>query len=198
MKDILIEFKYTIDEAVHASMEGTKCISYIGFMPWAGIITLLFCATKIQMLGSRLSDMTAYIIVGIICTTTPLILRWFAKRKVLKLPNINKKVIWCINDVELKISHEGGESKFLWNQLIRICERKRGFLLFSQPNLAQWLPKNGFKDESDIMSFRDIVRDKSLFKKHVFGKFAGIFILYIIIATILIGLYYIFNTASGG
>lgn len=199
MKDILIEFNYTLDEAVFASIECAKCISRsIVFMPWIGGSLLFGCVIGNQIFGKEFLDMAHYIVIGIVFSAIPFTVKWSAKRNVRKSPSINRQIVWNINDIELNISEKGGETRFIWSQLIRICERKRGFLLFSQPKIAQWIPKHGFKNESEIALFRDMATNKSLFEKNniISGKLIKNLILYLAIVSMLSIFYYLFNPPS--
>ena len=101
-------------------------------------------------------------VLGLVFVAMPLITRWSARRRARKLPNLNNRVKWQITDTELQNSTEGAEARFVWDKIIKIHERKNGFLLFPQPRLAHWIPKHGFESHSDIEIFREIARSKSI------------------------------------
>jgi hypothetical protein len=146
--------------AVLAAVEMTKCNVMFLLMPWFGTAMLLYCAAWILIFRKPVSDLIAAVTLGAIFATMPFITRWCAKRCARKLPSLNNLIRWQISGSELKNSTEGQEARFVWDKIVKIHETKKGFLLFSQPRLAHWLPKKGFQNESDIELFRQIVRSK--------------------------------------
>ena len=163
MKEVSAEYRYTIEEAVTATIEVTKCVfKFYVLMPWIGIALLLFCASGVFIFNWSLPDLAAAGAIGIVFTAMPILTRWSAKRRANKLPSLNNLIKWRINESELQNSTDGADARFVWEKIIRVREQNGGFLLFLQPRLAHWIPKHGFQSEIDIDLFREIVRSKSL------------------------------------
>lgn len=163
MKEVSIEYRYTLEEAVTATIEVTKCVfRFFVIMPWFGIALLVCCMAGVLIFNWRASDLTAAGVIGIVFTAMPLITRWSAKRRAGKLPSLNNLIKWRINDTGLQYSTEGAEASFVWDKIIKIHERKDCFLLFPQPRMAHWIPKHGFQNDTDIELFREIARGQSV------------------------------------
>jgi hypothetical protein len=79
-------------------------------------------------------------------------------------PSADQDVIWRIEVHELASETKGASTTFKWNMLVKVVERSDGFLLFPQPKLAHWIPKNAFEDDEQIGRFRELVRDHGLAK----------------------------------
>ena len=62
----------------------------------------------------------------------------------------------------MKNETEGAETKFMWDKLIEVEEAKSGFLLFPQPRLAHWIPKNAFRNDAELNGFRNLVRNNGI------------------------------------
>jgi hypothetical protein len=163
MKDISLEYRYTLDEAVRAAVEVTRSVIWFSrVMPWLGAVLLVVCAVSVVAFHKPISDLTATIVFGGIFAAMPLITRWSAKRRARELPSLNNLIKWEINDSELRTSTEGAEARFVWDKIIKVHENRNGFLLFPQPRLAHWIPKRAFQGESDIELFREIVKSKPI------------------------------------
>ena len=65
MKEVSAEYRYTIEEAVTATIEVTKCVfKFYVLMPWIGIALLLFCASGVFIFNWSLPDLAAAGAVG--------------------------------------------------------------------------------------------------------------------------------------
>jgi hypothetical protein len=163
MKEVSVEYRYTLKEAVTATVEVTKCVfKFFVLMPWVGIASLVFCVAGVFIFNWSAPDLAAAGVIGIVFTAMPFITRWSAKRRAKKLPSLNNLIKWRITEGELHNSTEGAEARFVWDKIIRVHERKGGFLLFPQPRIAHWIPKHGFQCDTDIDLFKEIVRSKSI------------------------------------
>jgi len=163
MKEITIQYTYTIEEAVVASVELTKSvIRWSQALPWIGIILIVSSVMALFVFDKTFADLTPPIVFGVIFATMPFLTRWTVKRRARKNPSIGNVITWEITDSGLKNSTVGAESKFVWEKLLKVEEREKGFLLFSQPRIAHWLPKHGFTGEADIVLFREIAKSKKL------------------------------------
>jgi hypothetical protein len=163
MRKVSVEYQYTLAEAITAVVEVTKCVSKGSvFLPWLGAALLLLCIVNVKGFGLPVSNLGFPFFFGVFFAATPLTVRWSAKRSARQLPSLNKMVGWHITDFELQTSTVGEDTRFVWEKIIKIQERKNGFLLFPQPRLAHWIPKHGFKSENDIQLFREIAKSKSI------------------------------------
>jgi hypothetical protein len=162
LKEVIIEYQFTLDEATAASIEVTKSVGkFTVFIPWLGLILLFFCL--LGMIASNWSalDVLPTVIVGIVFAAMPLINIWTIRRRVRKLPSLNNIIKWRITETDLHLTTEGAEARFIWDKIIKVQERRNGFLLFPQPRLAHWIPKHGFQSDTDIEMLREILRNSS-------------------------------------
>ena len=159
MESIYLEFEYTEAEAVRSVVELTRCANKsIVMLPWIGglviVMTLVFALTG----GENLFDFSALLLFGLLLASTPLLTLWTAKRDFRKNPGANKAIRWEINDEWLRNETIGTEARFVWEKLIKVVERKSGFLLFPQRRLAYWIPKRAFRGDKEMDEFRNSVR----------------------------------------
>jgi hypothetical protein len=163
MRKITIEYRYTLAEAIAAVVEVTKCVNKATvFLPWLGVALLLSCLVFVTVSGLPASGLTFPAAFGVVFVAMPHTVRWSAKRHARRLPDLNNMVKWQITDFELHNSTEGADARFEWDKIIKVQERKNGFLLFPQPRLAHWIPKHGFQSEADIQLFREFAKSKPI------------------------------------
>jgi hypothetical protein len=163
MRKVSVEYQYTLTEAVAAAVEATKCVNKsAAFLPWLGAALLLLCPAAVTEFGLPASSLTFPVVFGVFLAAMPLTVRWSAKRRARHLPSLNNRLKWEITDSELRTSAEGSDARFVWDKIIKVQERKNGFLLFPQPRLAHWIPKHGFQSEADMQLFREIAKSNSI------------------------------------
>ncbi len=163
MKEIYIEYKYTPDEAVTAMVEASKTASKISIlMPLIGGVIVIYCIVAIKYYHQPAIEYGIFSVSGIFLLLQPFFFRWVARFKVKKNPSFNNSIRWRITDSEIHSSTEGSETRFIWDKIVKIHERKGGFLICFQSPLARWIPKHGFQNETQIELFREIARSKPL------------------------------------
>jgi hypothetical protein len=131
-------------------------------MPWLGAALLLICIVTVFTTPRPALDVAPLGVLGVVFAAMPLITRMSARRRARKFPSLNNLVKWKITESELQHSMDGAEARFVWGKIIEVHEWKSGFLLFPQPRLVHWLPKHGFKNDSDIELFRELPRRKPI------------------------------------
>lgn len=162
MNDLSIEYLYTLDEAIYGIVEINRSLSkFHELAPWLGFILLVLSFVVILPSDSGFPVFVAIFIAGAWLASRPIISNFINRRYARKIPEIDQTICWKVNLEWLHISTEDSESRFAWSSLIKVRERKKGFLLFTQPRLAYWIPKHGFNDESDIERFRSMLKAKS-------------------------------------
>lgn len=163
MKQVAIEYRYTLEEAVAASLEATKSVTRFYYvMPVIGVVIVIFNLISMTSGRQSVSDLSFSIGIGLVFAAMPIIARWSARRNARRLPSLNRLIKWQFTDSEIQQTSEGAEARFGWDRIIKIHERKHGFLLFPQPRLAHWLPKHGFQNNGDIETFRELAKSKSI------------------------------------
>ena len=155
-----MEYDFTSKMAYEAIVEGFKAADITkGLVPWIGVGFFLVGSGLFFILNIFVVE--AFITAFVFLLTTVL-MRWELHRRAKHLSKINKHFKWEINEKELKSSTEGAETRFVWEKLLKIHERKNGFLLFPQKYFCYWLPKNAFRNESDVEWFRNVIKSKPL------------------------------------
>ncbi len=163
MKEITIEYKYTLEEAVRAGVEVTaSVIKYIRILPYFGGLMIFSAVYTYLMYQLPPNSIVLLLVLGTLFASMPLITRLTARQRARKLPSLNNLVTWRVTEAELITSTEGAEGRFVWDKVMKVHERKLGFLLFPQPRLAHWIPKRGFQNEEGIRLFRELVKAKGI------------------------------------
>lgn len=163
METINLEFQYTETEAVRAVIAITKSAAkFIVIMPWLGGILLAMTLILALTQGKNVLDFSALLFFGAVFVSIPALTVWSAKRNFRKNPSANKTIRWTISEQGLKNETEGAEIRFMWDKLIKVEESKSGFLLFPQPRLAHWIPKNSFRNDTEMNNFRNLARNHGI------------------------------------
>jgi len=165
---IEVKFKYTEAEAIRSVVEITRSLSKpVIFMPWIGAAMILagIALPLIQdgELFSRSSIPFLFgVLFGLLFIIIPMLTSYFARKNFRANPSANSEISWTISREDLHIKTASSEARFRWHQLVKIEEKKKGFLLFPQPRNAHWIPKSGFSCERDLDVFRDLIRNSDV------------------------------------
>lgn len=163
MDDITIEYRYSLEEAVRASVEVTHALSLPHrLFPWMSAFMIVACAVGVATAQVAVADLIFPLIFGVVGLAMPTITRWAAKRRAKKIQSLGAMIRWQISESELINSMEGSETRFAWDQLIKVQERKDGFLLFPHPRIAYWLPKSAFSNLTEITRLREMIEKQPI------------------------------------
>lgn len=165
MSEIRLEFTYTKEEAVRAnrellaSLRPTRFPRVMVVLKIAFAIFMLF--NGITMIGRRGIELVSIMVifVGLAVLFFRPFIGWMSVRSFNKLPAADKPVRWTISAERLAVEGATGSSSFQWNSIIKVRESKRGFLLFSGPLVAQWLPITSFANDADKEMFRSWIQE---------------------------------------
>jgi hypothetical protein len=166
-KDIIeIQYKYSEIEAINATREITKSVSFlVRIFPYMGYIMLgLFISMWI--LSKEFPSDLFLLIFGIVLSCYPLIVLYQAKRNFKKNPSANTTVKYIIDDSTIEIQTEGSEGKYSWEKIFRVEKRKKGMLIFPQSRIAHWIPSSVLNAES-ISFLEKIIFDKGIKYKKI-------------------------------
>lgn len=83
---------------------------------------------------------------------------WFSRREFAKRPDRGAEVSWSISDDALEVTASQGTSTLTWKALLKTVFTPQGVLLYSTSQIFNWLPRHGFKDDSDFARLEDLAR----------------------------------------
>lgn len=161
---INVKFKFSETEAVRSVVEVTKSLSPATiFMPWVGVIMIIAGIAYPLLHGDSIfSHSSIPLIMGVffgaLLVVVPLLTPLFAKKNFRSNPAADTDIEWVITNNDLLIKTAVSSARFPWHQLVKVEEKKAGFLLFPKPRTAHWMPKHGFSGEGDLEQFRDLIR----------------------------------------
>lgn len=162
MNTVTVEFPYTETEAVKGMMEMTKELGIrFRVYPFLGLFLLLLGVVFSIRVGVTQSN-GFLIIFGAVLASTPLLSRLWGKSYFKKLPIANQVVFWTFTDEGVECKSTGAQSSIAWKLLTKVKETKDGFLFFSQPRYAYWVPKHAFESESEIGSLVRIIENSGV------------------------------------
>jgi hypothetical protein len=162
MKPIFAQYRYSESEASRAAQEVTKAVApFIRFLPFLGILILVAAVFSKITLGLDEIPIVS-IILGLILSLLPLLMRFQAKKQFRKNPSANAVISWKISEVMLEITTPGSQTSFRWKMLVGMRQVSDGFLLFPQTRIAYWIPKHAFQSEEDQASFADMARNSGV------------------------------------
>jgi YcxB-like protein len=165
---IVVSFIYTEEVFLDAHRELFRAVT-----PWwrrphfFALISFsclaVICLLNPCLLGEGFTPKLLYpLLFGLLFLSLPLLIRSKARRQFRSSPYAGLQFTWRIDSARLSFETQGSTAVFEWNKLVRVEEVKEGFLLFSQPKLANWLPKSGFASSTDLDDFREYVRESGV------------------------------------
>lgn len=102
-------------------------------------------------------------IAGTIMILTPWAVSWFfGVYAPSKNPAIGETATWLISADQLSCKVRGNEVTFGWDKVQKVREIESGYLLFTGPAYAHWLPKRGFNHAQDLDAFRTFARQRQI------------------------------------
>ncbi len=81
---------------------------------------------------------------------------WFSRREFTKRPDSGAELIWSISEDALEATYPQGNSTITWKALLKMVFTPEGVLLYTAPQIFNWLPRYGFKDDADFARFKDL------------------------------------------
>ena len=81
---------------------------------------------------------------------------WFSRREFAKHPDSGAELIWSISEDALETTYPQGNSTITWKALLKMVFTPEGVLLYTAPQIFNWLPRHGFKDDADFARFEDL------------------------------------------
>ncbi len=163
MEPIKLEYRYTEDVAVQASMEITRSLSKsYTIIPWLGAVLTVMAVVRFAITGDTSGYAVLPFFLGIFFMMVPRMGIRKIRRHFRMNPMANKPLTWHIDESGLRNETEGAETRFDWDNVVKAVERKAGFILFMQARLGYWLPKEAFQGEQQMEAFRGLIRDKGL------------------------------------
>jgi YcxB-like protein len=162
-KEITASYVWTADELIKAQENHDLARCRPGFR--AGLYFLAFMAI-LAGCGSYLVNGWAFPTVlfplgGIyILFLRKYDVRWGIRRRFKKRPDRDARVVWTINDDNLRIKTEESETRQNWNQIYKARKARNGFLLYLNDAMFIWLPVTSFESEDDQVKTEALLRIK--------------------------------------
>ncbi len=89
--------------------------------------------------------------------------RWMSRRNFAKFAMLQHPIRYSFSDENVQLTTQLSEAMTPWNTIQKVEESRDFFLLFQSAFMASPLLKSGFKNESEMERFRQLVRSKGLF-----------------------------------
>lgn len=169
---ISAEFVYLEEDAVTGNNALRRAVPVMRFAMWAPflmavaflIIGLLaeFGSTSSARPGDRFVHLGFVAILVLIGFFLRWRIRQSARNTFRKSPHAGKTIRWSFDAEQGHIDSQLTKSSFAWNALIEVKETPEGFLLFSQPRYAHWIPQRAFASAEAREAFREIIRTAGL------------------------------------
>ncbi len=162
----MIELEYVYDKAyaLRAYMEVSKSRNRV-LIPAYWFFLLFYLVVMVFVtLGNYQQrdgfDTGYFILMGILAwlLLVPFYIRGRVYSNFKKSPLGGATVRWAIDETGLRNTAGNSEGKFAWPDVYQVLERRKGFLIFSQPNFAALLPAEAFASEVDKEKLRACAR----------------------------------------
>ena len=168
MNPLVASYAFTEEVALHAHRELVRAVTpWVRYLPLFGLliasVPLIASVSNPRLLADVFTpSLLTPVLFGALFCATPFLIRWQVRRQFRSNPNAGLEVTWRIDAMRLSIATQGSSSVFEWKKLVRVKEVKDGFLLFTHPKLAQWLPNSAFESPDDVEQFRCYMRENGV------------------------------------
>lgn len=160
-----IEFDYSLQEAIVITKEFTKSSNkVIKYAPYIGLLFLGFLGYWWLVTGHYPSNSYIPLFFGLFFISIPLLTLWEAKKSFKKSPCAYKKYQYKFDNKNIGVKIGSVESKFSWENIIKVVKTKRGYLMFTQPRSAYWVPNSSMSKSSKQLFEEFIKNNKVKFK----------------------------------
>lgn len=163
------EFLYVEEDALagnQALRRNVLVMRYAALMPFFMAFVFLIFGAIVELNSTRPASGRSFLIMSPIFVLVGFLLRWrlaqAARSAFRKSPHAGKTIRWRFDAERAHINTELSESSFAWKALLEVKEVEAGFLLFSHPRYAHWIPRRAFGAEENLDAFRDILRTAGL------------------------------------
>jgi hypothetical protein len=85
-------------------------------------------------------------------------LRWQARKVFRSVPGGSESVEWSFGPDEIAMQTTKSASTLLWPVFIKVVEAPKGFLLYHNSQLFNWIPGHAFSSEGELRRFADLAR----------------------------------------
>lgn len=131
-------------------------------MPFMVASVFVVLGAIVELGSKRSGSGLTYFIVCPLFVLVGFYLRWriaaLSRTTFRKSPHAGKTIRWRFDAERAHINTELSESSFAWKALLEVKEAQSGFLLFSQPRYAHWIPHRAFGSDEALENFRELVR----------------------------------------
>ena len=160
-----IEFNFSIEEAVIVGKELTKRSNrMVKYAPYIGFAFLGYLGYYWIISGHYPASNYIPLIFGLLLISIPLLTIFATKKNFKKNPLANKKYQYKFDNNNIEVKIGSIESKLNWNNIIKVEKVKKGYLMFTQPRSAYWIPKSSMSRSSELLFEEFIKNNKVKFK----------------------------------
>lgn len=131
------------------------------------IIIVAFALLQISVLTRPYFDLTEELIIigltfGIYFVIFPVTIYFKAKSVAVKTAYLRESKVYTINVDTIAYKGDTISASSSWNDINRLIEREKYFLLRVAVRGVHYLPKDGFESAEEIHRFKNMVREKGL------------------------------------
>ena len=162
MEPVVAQFQWTADDLLTARRWHQKHVCR-PFFRWAVHITLVLivAVSLYSLFRSGLSAIPVGFLVAAfyIYFLRRFEVRWLTRRQFAKRPDRNSEIQWSASPQGLSTAATHGRSDFQWTALTKVLHTPDGFLFYPTEEVFHFLPRRGFRDETDFDRLAQLARE---------------------------------------
>lgn len=132
---------------------------------WIILITILgvFMLLSVILHYTQIASIYPYppttqIFLGLLFTVfLPVFTIWSAWKQYNSNRRFNEKITYLLDTVWIEVMGESFETKLTWEKIYKVRETKNWFLIYSNKNMANIIPKNSLNQEQ-ILATRNLIK----------------------------------------
>ena len=96
-------------------------------------------------------------LLSILFIISPILSLWESRRKVAKIPTIDKEMTWWVDDKGISARGEGHDFSAAWSTAYAALVSPKGILVYPQKELFYWIPATAFPSPGEWERARNFV-----------------------------------------
>lgn len=125
----------------------------------SGIGIFMIFMSILGVFNFGLSAVLPTLLPGIFLATISLIIKYFTKRNLKKLPTLGQEMTYQLDELEMSGTAVDFDFSQKWKSMFDALIAEHGILVYPQKNAFYWLPKSAFSSENDFHQVVEYVQN---------------------------------------
>ena len=128
-----------------------------------GSFLMAFSVLSLAQYSSPLVAVIPMFVVGSMVAFSPVFVSWlYGSYAPSKSQYVGATADWTISEDRLHCDVAGTEVAFGWDRVLKVSEYHSGFLIYTGPAVAHWIPRHGFESDDDVVSLISFLQSRKI------------------------------------